>query len=306
MIAALAGGVGAAKLLLGFCHEIAPEEVTVIANTGDDLEWFGLRICPDLDTIAYTLSGRVNTATGWGFEGDTFECLKVLGEYGCDTWFQLGDRDLATHLYRTRLLRQNVCLSEVTSRICNALGVRSRLIPMTEAYAPTYVVTDSGELHLQEYLVLRQAQPRVKGLRYTNVERAAPAARVVESLRNADLVVICPSNPFISIGPILTVPGIRECLRCTQAPVVAVSPVVSGRALKGPAAKMLAELGYPVSALGVAQFYASLARVFVLDQRDAHLKEEIEGLGLKVLTADTLMHTLDDRRRLARRILEVL
>jgi LPPG:FO 2-phospho-L-lactate transferase len=306
MIVVLAGGVGAAKLLLGLSHEMPPEQITIIGNTGDDIELFGLRICPDLDTIVYTLSGRVNPETGWGVTGDTFQCLQALGGYGGVTWFKLGDRDLATHLWRTYLLGQGLSLTEVTDKICKAAGLRSQLLPMTNSYTPTRILTDSGELHLQEYLVREQCQPRVRGVNYSNVEQAQMPAGMEESILAADAVILAPSNPFISIGPILAVPGMKQALCRTAAPVLAVTPIVGGRALKGPAAKMLLELGHPASALGVAQIYRGLAKVFVLDRQDMALKDEIEALGMKVSTTDTVMNNLDDKARLARHLLEPL
>lgn len=306
MITALAGGVGGAKLLSGLSRVMQPEKLTIIGNTGDDIELFGLRVCPDLDTVAYTLGGRANKETGWGVDQDTFECLGALRAYGCEAWFQLGDRDLATHLFRTHLLAQGLELSEVTRQICHALGVRCRLLPMTEAYVPTRILTDEGDLHLQEYLVRWHSRPRVRALRYSNIEFAQPAPQVKESIRGAQAVVICPSNPLISIGPILAVPDLRQSLESTDAPVVAVTPLVAGKALKGPAAKMLQELGHPVSAQGVARLYQDVVDVFVLDEQDTHLKEDIETLGMKVVTTNTVMTTLDEKLALARKILEII
>ena len=306
MITVLSGGIGGAKLLAGLTRVMPPEQITVVGNTGDDIEWFGLRICPDLDIVAYTLGGRVNPQTGWGVHGDTFECLGALRAYGGETWFQLGDRDLATHLFRTQLLRQGLKLSEVTQRICNALGVRSLLIPMTDAYVPTRIVTDEGELHLQEYLVRDQSRPTVRALRYSDIECAQPAPQVKESILSAEAVIICPSNPLISIGPILAVPALKASLESTSAPVIAVTPLVRGQALKGPTAKMLQELGHSVSAQSVAQIYQNVVDIFVLDERDAHLREDIEALGMKVVTTNTIMTGLDEKLRLARQVLEVV
>ncbi len=306
MIVVLAGGVGAAKLLLGLSHVMPPEQITIIGNTGDDTELFGLRICPDLDTIVYTLSGRVNTETGWGIGKDTFECLQALGSFGGETWFRLGDRDLATHLWRTHLLRQGLSLTEVTDRICKATGVRSRLLPMTNSYTPTRILSDWGDLHLQEYLVREQCRPRVREVRYSNVEQAQLAPGIEECILAADAVILAPSNPFISIGPILAIPGMKQVLSRTAAPVLAVTPIVGGRALKGPAATMLLELGYSASALGVARVYQGLVDVFVVDNQDMVLRGEIEVLGMKVNAADTVMSTFEDKTRLARHLLELL
>ena len=306
MIVALAGGIGAAKLVLGLAQVMPQRRLAVVGNTGDDIELFGLRICPDLDTIAYTLAGQVNPATGWGIGGDTFNCLSGLAHYGCETWFQLGDRDLATHLRRTQLLREGLTLSEATQRICQALSVSVRLIPMTNAYTPTYVVTDNAVLHLQEYLVRERARPVVRAFRYSNMDRATPAPELEELIMGAEAVVICPSNPFISIGPILAVPGIEALLRRTAAPVIAVSPIVGGRALKGPAASMLQQMGRPVSAYGVAGLYRDLLDTFVLDRQDVSLREDIEALGMKAVVANTVMDTLEDKTRLARQLLKLV
>ncbi|MBI4454279.1 MAG: 2-phospho-L-lactate transferase [Acidobacteria bacterium] len=305
MIVALAGGVGAAKLLLGLTQVVRPEQVAIICNTGDDIELFGLRICPDLDTVTYTLSGVVNPETGWGLKGDTFQCLDNLGNYGGETWFRLGDRDLATHLWRTHLLHQGFTLMQVTERMRSAFGVRSQLIPMTNEYTPTRILIDGGELHLQEYLVREQCRPRVRGLKYSHMEQARPTSGIEQLILTAEAVLICPSNPFISIGPILAVPGIMGFLHRTPAPVVAVSPIICGRALKGPAANMLQQLGHAVSARGVAEIYRNLVDVFVLDEQDANLAEEIEDLGMRVGVMDTVMNTTEEKVKLARRILEL-
>ena len=306
MITVLSGGVGGAKLLTGLSSLLPPQEITVVGNTGDDFEWLGLRVCPDLDTIAYSLAGRVNPKTGWGIEKDTFECLGSLDSFGCETWFRIGDRDLATHLFRTHLLDEGVTLSEVTAKICLALGVNSRLLPMTDAYVPTRVVTEEGDLHLQEYLVRRQSRPAVQTLYYQNIEQAQPTLQVKEAILGAKSILICPSNPFISIAPILAVPGLRGFLQSSAAKVIAVTPIVVGQALKGPAAKMLGELGYPVSAHSVARIYQDIADIFVLDEQDADLRKEIESLGMRVVVTHTVMTNLDEKRSLARRVLEAI
>jgi LPPG:FO 2-phospho-L-lactate transferase len=248
----------------------------------------------------------VNTENGWGIRKDTFECLQALGGFGGETWFRLGDRDLATHLWRTHLLRQGLNLTEVTDKICKATGVRSRLLPMTNSYTPTRILTDLGDLHLQEYLVREQCRPKVREVRYSNVEQAQLLPGIEECILAADAVILAPSNPFISIGPILAIPGMKQVLSRTGAPVLAVTPIVGGRALKGPAATMLLELGYSASALGVAQVYQGLVDVFVVDNQDMVLKGEIEVLGMKVSAADTVMSTFEDKTRLARHLLELL
>ena len=306
MIVMLAGGVGASKLILGFSRVLSSDQLTVIGNTGDDTELFGLRICPDLDTVLYTLCGKVNPETGWGIEKDSFHCLKALQELGGDGWFQLGDRDLATHIWRTSLLQQGHSPSKVTDLLCQAFGVNHKLFPMTDSFVPTYLVTDQGELHLQEYLVRERCRPVVKELRYLNIEKARPAPGVADAILKAEAVLLCPSNPFISIGPILAVPGLRELLIQTRAPVVAVTPIVNQRALKGPTAKMLSELGYAVSPTAIAGIYQDFLDVFVLDESDKELQEEIEALDLRVVTSRTVMNNTQEKTDLARRILEIL
>jgi LPPG:FO 2-phospho-L-lactate transferase len=298
-VVALAGGVGAAKLVWGLAQEGLGSRLSVVVNTGDDLEAFGLRICPDLDTITYTLAGLSNRTWGWGLEGDTFRCLEALGRFGANTWFGLGDQDLATHLWRTSLLNRGWGLAAVTAHICEALGVEVSVLPMAEGYTPTLVETDVGRLHLQEYLVREKCAPRVRGFEYTGLscQRAAPGVEKV--IRNARIIVICPSNPFISVGPILAVPGVRRAVVKSRGLVVAVSPIVGGRALKGPAAKMLRELGHPVSAEGVARIYRGLLDVFVLDERDAGSAASIERLGVRVVVRNTVMDTSGAKRALA-------
>jgi len=306
MIVMLAGGVGASKLILGFSRLLSSDQLTVIGNTGDDIELFGLRICPDLDTVLYTLCGKVNPETGWGVAQDSFHCLKALQELGGEGWFQLGDRDLATHIWRTSLLKQGHSLTQVTDLLCQAFEVNYKLLPMTDSFVPTYLVTDQGELHLQEYLVREGCRPILKELRYSNIEQAQPAPGVADAILKAEAVLLCPSNPFISIGPILAVPGIRELLAQTQAPVVAITPIVNQRALKGPTAKMLSELDYTVSPTAIAGIYKDFLDVFVLDESDTELQEEIEALNLRVVTCPTVMNNTQEKTNLARRLLEIL
>lgn len=303
-VTALAGGIGAAKFLLGLASVMPSEDITIIANTGDDIELFGLRICPDIDTVTYTLGGVINEDTGWGLKSDTFECLRWLSRYGGASWFNLGDRDLATHIFRTNQLRAGCSLSEVTDKIRRSLGVGSKILPMTDAYTPTRVITDEGEMHFQEYFVRRRCEPRVRKIRFDDIESAMPATGVLNSILESDAVVICPSNPFISIGPILAVPGVREALRETPATVVAITPIVGGKALKGPAADMLRDLGHEVSARGVAAMYSDFLAVFILDNTDAMLKSEIAASGMRVLVTDTVMNTLERKSDLARKVIE--
>jgi LPPG:FO 2-phospho-L-lactate transferase len=303
-LTALAGGIGASKLLLGLAGVMPPEDITIIANTGDDIELFGLRICPDIDTVTYTLAGVINEETGWGLKGDTFECLRWLERYGEASWFNLGDRDLATHIFRTSALRNGLSLTDVTAQLCHSLAVRSPVLPMTDGYTPTRLVTDEGEMHFQEYFVRRRCEPRVREIRFDNIESAQPAPGMLSAIIEADAVIICPSNPFISIGPILAVPGVREALRQTGATVIAITPIIGGRALKGPAADMLRDLGHEVSAKAVAAMYRDFVDLFVLDECDASIEPDIKELGLRVMVTNTIMATLEDKQRLARRLLE--
>jgi LPPG:FO 2-phospho-L-lactate transferase len=305
-ITALAGGVGASKLLAGLIRVVPPEELTIVVNTGDDLEILGLHVSPDLDIVTYTLAGQVNPATGWGLAGDSFHCLEQVALYGGPTWFRLGDRDLAIHLYRTELLRQGRMLSEVTDQIRLRFGVHCHILPMSNDPVTTRIVTDEGLLHIQEYLVKRRAEPRVEEIRWEGIEKARPAPGVVETILESTAVLLCPSNPLISIGPILAVQGVREALRATSARAIAVSPVVGGRSLKGPTDKMLRDLGWEVSALQVAQFYRDFLDVFVLDRVDEAQKGAIEQLGLEVIVAHTVMQSLEEKIELAKRLVAFL
>jgi len=288
-IVALAGGIGAARFLEGLVTVAPPERVVIIGNTGDDLELHGLYICPDLDTVAYTLSGNVNPERGWGIAGDTFSCLEALSRLGSETWFGLGDRDLATHLLRTELLRGGLPLSEATRRITEALGVRARLLPATDQRCRTRIQTDTGLLDFQVYFVQRKAEDRVLGIIFDGAEQARPAPGVLEAIHGASAVIVCPSNPLISIGPILAVPGVRRALGETRARVAAVSPIVGGRAIKGPADRMMRSLGLRPSAAQVAELYRDFIDVFVLDQVDEPEARGIEELGIKAVSTDTIM-----------------
>jgi LPPG:FO 2-phospho-L-lactate transferase len=305
-VVALAGGVGAAKFLSGLIEVVPAEDLTVVVNTGDDFRWMGLYVCPDLDTVTYTLAGLANSATGWGVHGDTFRCLERLQQLGGDYWFRIGDLDLATHLFRTDRLRMGCNLSEVTATICARHGIRCRILPMTDSPVPTLVHTDEGIFEFQDYFVRRTCVPRVNGFTFKGVEKSRPAPGVVEAFASADAVVVCPSNPFISIGPILAVPGIRDAILQTEATVVAVTPIVSGKAIKGPTATMLAQLGHEVSAAGVAALYADILGTFILDRSDEALLSRISDLGIAVRTAETLMDSAQARVELARDVLEKL
>jgi LPPG:FO 2-phospho-L-lactate transferase len=305
MITALAGGVGASKFLDGLRRAMPPEDISIVVNTGDDIEMFGLYIAPDLDIVTYTLAEVVNRDMGWGIAGDSFNCLEqLLGYTRSDRWFNLGDRDLATHIFRTERLRQGLALSEIADQLRVALGVESRILPMTDTHTPTTILTDEGEMHFQEYLVKRRAQPRVNGIRFENIESAKPAPGVAEAVLGSDAVILCPSNPLISIGPILAVPGMRELLKQTPATVAAISPVVGGASLKGPTDRMLADLGMRVSAAQVARLYSEIADVFILDAQDESERAEIEALGLKVYVTNTVMSGPEEKIALAKTTLE--
>jgi len=301
-VVALAGGVGGAKLAQGLAMVLPPDRLTVIVNTGDDFEHLGFHIAPDLDTVMYTLAGLANPVTGWGLEGETWNFLEALERLGGDTWFRLGDQDLATHVERRRRLAAGQSLTEATQALCAALGVRGCLLPMSDDPLRTMVQTAEGELEFQEYFVHRQCRPRVTGFRFAGAATARPTPACLAALEGADAIVFCPSNPFVSLGPILALPGIRE--RIWQRPAVAVTPIIGGQALKGPAGKMLAELGHEVSPVAVARAYAGLLRGFVLDAVDSPLAPEIAGEALRVRVADTVMRTEADRARLAQVVLD--
>jgi LPPG:FO 2-phospho-L-lactate transferase len=302
-ITALAGGVGASKLLLGLHDVMDPRDLTVIVNTGDDITLHGLKISPDLDIVTYTLAGIVDEAKGWGYRGDTFHALKRLVAFGRINWFNLGDRDLATHIHRSAMLAEGKSLSDAAEAIRLALGVKPRILPMCDQRVPTMIDTAEGELHFQEYLVKRRAEPVVRGIRFDGVDKARPAKGVLEAIRDADRILICPSNPLISIGPILAVAGIREALRARKEGVIAVCPIVGGKSLKGPSDKMLAELGYEPSAIGVAKLYTDFTGTFVIDPADKTQAEAIRKLGMKVEVVPTVMKTRTQKRKLARSLL---
>jgi LPPG:FO 2-phospho-L-lactate transferase len=302
-ITALAGGVGASKLLLGLYDVMDPHSLTAIVNTGDDITLHGLKISPDLDIVTYTLAGVIDPVKGWGFRGETFHTLKRLAIFGRVNWFNLGDRDLATHIHRTAMLAEGQSLADAAESIRVALGVKSRILPMSNEPIPTIIETDEGHLHFQEYLVKRRAEAIVRGIRFEGVNAAQPAPGVLEAIRDADKILICPSNPLISIGPILAVPGIREALRARKEDVVAVCPIVGGKSLKGPSDKMLAQLGHEPSAHGVGKLYSDFTGTFVIDSVDASQADAIRALGIKVEVLPTVMKTRAQKRKLARSLL---
>lgn len=305
MIVALAGGVGAAKFLRGLVEVVPPEELTIISNTGDDIELFGLHISPDIDIVAYTLSGLVDEERGWGIDGDTFHSLAMLRHYGKATWFNLGDRDLATHILRTQCLHAGASLTDATTSLCQALGLTVRILPMCDQAVPSMVRTPTGLFHFQEYLVQRGGEEDVLDVIYQDIAQARPSPAVVAAIAQAEAILICPSNPVISIGTILAVPGIRKAIEQSSAPVVAVSPIIQGATLKGPADKMLRGLGLEVSAYGVAAYYGDLLAGMVIDTLDAALQQRLANLGLHVEVTHTIMRSLADKRHLAQVTLEL-
>ena len=305
-ILALAGGVGGAKLAHGLQSTVG-SDLSVVVNTADDLERHGLRVCPDLDTVMYTLSGLADREQGWGLAGETWNATGMLERYGEDVWFRLGDRDLATHILRTARLRGGELLTDITIRLARALGVPATIMPMTDDPVRTQVRTDDGWLEFQEYFVHRRQEPVVLEVRFDGIERAVVPARAGGEIGFAEAIVIAPSNPIVSIGPILAVPGMRGLLDAARrggTPFVAVSPIVGGRALKGPADRMLASLGHEASALGVARIYRGLVDAFVLDRVDAALAKDIEALGMQAVVTDTVMTDDASRGRLAAEVLE--
>ncbi len=302
-IVALAGGVGGAKLAHGLAQILPPEDLTIIVNTGDDFEHYGLYICPDLDTVCYTLAGLANPETGWGRVDESWNVIENAARLGGPNWFRLGDRDLGTHLERTRRMKEGHCLSEITRDFCKAWGIEHTVLPMTDDCVRTIVETDEGDLEFQEYFVHRHCEPRVKGFRFDGIKTAEPAIGAREAIAEADAVVICPSNPWVSVDPILRIFSPLLSGEGSGVRVAAVSPIIGGETVKGPAAKMYRELGIEPSALAVANHYSGLLTGFVLDRVDALSVKDIE---VKSLVTDTLMKSAEDRRRLAQDVLNLI
>jgi LPPG:FO 2-phospho-L-lactate transferase len=298
---ALAGGVGGAKMVHGMASVLPADQLTVVVNTGDDFVHMGLLISPDLDTVLYTLAGLASQERGWGRADETWSFMETLGALGGPTWFRLGDRDLALHIERTRQLRSGMPLSEFTRRICDRLAVDVRILPMSDDPVRTIVTTDEGELAFQEYFVARRCEPVVHEFHFEGIQAAQPAPGVLDALHEATAVLFCPSNPWVSIAPILAVPGLRDALQ--QKFTIAVSPIIAGQAVRGPAAKMYAELGISPSPLTVAEQYGSLLSGFVFDTRDERYAEDLITRGLKLYMTDIHMRDLEDRARLARELL---
>ncbi len=305
-VVALAGGVGAARLLRGLLRVIPPESVTAIVNTGDDREFYGVHVSPDLDIVTYTLAGRVDLERGYGLAGDSFQVIEALAALGHPTWFRLGDRDLATCLHRTARLRAGAGLAAISDEIRRAHGLALRILPMSEALCPTFVQLEGGAVvHFEEYLVRDGAPDDVIGVDLSAAERAAPAPGVLDAIAGADAILICPSNPVVSIGPILAVRGVREAIAASGAPVVGISPIIGGAPVKGPADRLLRGIGVEVSARGVAGLYRGLAHGFVIDARDAAQACEIEALGLACRATETLMRDVATAEALAESALDL-
>jgi LPPG:FO 2-phospho-L-lactate transferase len=305
-IVVLAGGVGAARFLQGLAKIVAPTDLSCVVNTGDDIVVHGLHISPDLDIITYTLAGVVDGEKGWGIRHDTFNCYEALGNLGSDEWFRLGDKDLATHVYRTELLRSGRSLSQVTADLCKRLGVISQVLPMTNDNFETWVQTDAGWMHFEEYYVRRACRDEVRDVQFRGADRARPASGVLEVLGDAETVIVGPSNPVVSIGTILAVPGIRETLQRRKRPVIAISPIVAGAPLKGPADKFMRHRGVEVSPRGVAQLYRDFLDRLVIDYADKKLADDIASMGVEPVVTNTIMRTIEDKVRLAEAALENL
>jgi LPPG:FO 2-phospho-L-lactate transferase len=307
MIAALAGGVGAARLLRGLVEVVPPSGITAIVNTGDDTNLHGLHIAPDLDTVMYTLADAINPETGWGLAGETWRVMESLERLGGVTWFSLGDQDLATHCYRTQRLAEGAALSEVTGELARSFGVGVTLLPVTDDPLRTRLqLVDGPEVGFQEYFVHRKHDVAVAGVRFEGAEQARPAPGVVEALDLATTIIVCPSNPVVSIDPLLAVPGVIDLLRRRRERIVGVSPIIAGKALKGPADRLLTEMGFESSAVGVARWYASWVGTLVIDEADADLAPVVEAEGVRCVVAPTVMSTVDRSADLCRTVLDAV
>ena len=298
-ITALAGGIGAARFLEGLVRVMDPKKLTVIVNTADDIEFFGLHVSPDVDIVTYTLAGVVDKKTGWGFRRDTFFCLDQLKRLGQPDWFKLGDRDLAVHIQRSRLLSQGCSLTRITDSLRRRFGLVPKILPMSNEPVATRMVTACGVFHFQEYLVQRKARDRVLKVQFAGIRKARPSPEVLRAIREAAGIIICPSNPVVSIGPILSLPGLRSSLRETPAKILAISPIVGGRPLKGPAAQIMSGIGMQVSAAQVARLYRDFLDVFIIDREDSRAAEQIRSQGIRVIVTDTIMKNLWSKTRLA-------
>lgn len=306
MYTVFAGGVGASRFLQGLCQAVDPTAVTVISNTGDDVEMYGLHVSPDTDIVIYALADAINPETGWGLRGDTFAVVDQLQRFGYERWFNLGDRDLAMAIHRTRLMHEGVPMHQIVGGLAKAWGLTCTILPMSNDPVRTLIAGPEGEIPFQEYMVRLRTEVDVRSIRFDGIERAAPAPGVTKAIGGADAVILAPSNPFVSIGPILAVPGIRDALANSSATRVAISPIIAGQVVKGPAAKMMTSLGYEVSALGVARIYQGLVDLFVLDVEDRALAPAVEALGMKTLVTDTMMTSMERKRELAEDVLNAI
>lgn len=302
-VTTLAGGVGAARFLEGLVQVVPQRDITVISNVGDDEDFFGLRVSPDIDIVIYTLAGAIDQEKGWGLTGETFRALDALKRFGYETWFNLGDGDLATHAHRTKMLRDGATLSEVTRTIVEAFGLELTLLPASDDRIRTLVETDAGTLAFQEYFVKRRTEDEVRAIHFDGIDAARPAPGVLDAIAGADVIVVAPSNPIVSIGPIIGVPGVREALRSTSAKVVGVSPIIGGKTIKGPADRMMAALGMAPTAVGVAAAYADFLDVLVIDEEDRDLAAEVEAAGVRAVVAQTIMRGPAEKRALAQVVL---
>lgn len=304
MIVALAGGFGGAKMALGLYRVLSPGQLTVIVNTADDLTWYGLRVCPDLDTVMYTLAGLVNPKNGWGVRKESFHALGMLGHYGEPTWFQIGDKDLGVHLLRSKLLADGYTLTQATQELCRRLGINATVLPMCDEPVETKITTPEGVLSLQEYFVQREGRVKALSLRYDRIGNASLSEEVVRALHSASRIVVCPSNPLLSVGPILSVPGLRGILHSLACPIIAVSPIVGGKAIRGPLARMLVDLGYGATQVTIARQYADLVDGLIIDHQDAQEAPLVEALGVATLVTSTIMKGPASWEALARRALK--
>ncbi|MHA1237886.1 MAG: 2-phospho-L-lactate transferase [Candidatus Odinarchaeia archaeon] len=303
LITLLAGGVGASKFIQGLIKIVPSNKVKIIVNTGDDIILHGLHISPDLDIIMYTLAGVIDHAKGWGVKGDTFNFLNMMKKYGEEIWFNIGDMDLATHIMRTKLIREGYRLTEVTKILCSKLNISAEILPMTDDPFFTVIVSDSEEMHFEEYFVKYKCSKSVSNIIFKGKEEAKPTKEVLNAITSADKIIICPSNPIVSIGTILSLPGVRDALKNTSAKIGAISPIIGGKPVKGPADKFMAALDVEPTAYGVAELYSDFLDLLVIDTSDRHLKKRIENLGIKVAVTNILMTTLEDKVHLAKFVL---
>ncbi len=301
----LAGGVGAAKFIEGLANVVRPELLKIIVNTGDDIELFGLKICPDLDIITYTLANLVDKEKGWGFIDESFNCLSILKKYYDTGWFNAGDKDLATHIYRTDLFKQGYTKAEITKKICEKLNIKSHIIPMCNENVETYIDTPNGEIHFEEYFIKECCEPEILNIKFKGIKNAKPVDMVLEYIKNAKKIIICPSNPIVSIGTTLRVKGIKKSLIKVRNKVYAISPIIKGTTVKGPADKFMRSIGLEVSCVGVAKYYRDFLGNFVIDNKDCKLKPKIEELGIKTFCFDTLMTNLNKKKELAQFLINI-